>query len=84
MASSNVGFVKYLHIKQCRTAFLHFQNIFKDGNILSQSGAEKVADGFITSRLDNCCSLLLSSCPKNSLIQTAAVRVLTERESMFL
>lgn len=65
LASSNVGFVKYWHIKRCRTAFLHLRNIFKVGNILSQSGAEKVAHGFITSRLDNCCSLLSSSCPKN-------------------
>lgn len=55
---------------------MHLRNILKVGNILSQSGAEKVAHGFITSRLDYC-SLLLSSCPKNSLIQNAAVRVVT-------
>uniref|UniRef100_UPI000D3040EA uncharacterized protein LOC112434934 n=1 Tax=Maylandia zebra TaxID=106582 RepID=UPI000D3040EA len=70
------------HIKQiCKTAFLHLRNISKVRNILSQSDAEELVHAFITSRLDDCNSLL-SGCPKNSLkslqlIQNAAARVLT-------
>lgn len=70
------------HIKQiCKTAFFHLCNISKVRNILSQSDAEKLVHAFITSRLDDCNSLLSGS-PKNSLkslqlIQNAAARVLT-------
>ena len=75
----------HLRIKQVsRTDFFHLHNIAKIRNILSQC-CGKLLHAFVTSRLENCNSLLLG-CPKNSLkslfseifqlIQNAAVRVL--------
>uniref|UniRef100_A0A3P9AX47 Amyloid protein-binding protein 2 n=2 Tax=Maylandia zebra TaxID=106582 RepID=A0A3P9AX47_9CICH len=66
------------HIKQiCQTAFFHLCNISKVRNILSQSDAEKLVHAFITSRLDDCNSLLSGS-PKNSLkTDTIVVRQMT-------
>ena len=69
------------HIKQVsRTASFHLLNIVKIRNILSQGDAEKLVHAFVTSRSDQCNSLLLG-CRTNSLkslqlIQNAAARVL--------
>lgn len=72
--------IKYIS----RTVLFHLQNIAKIRNILSQKDGQKLVNGFVTSRLDYCISLL-SCCPNKSLntiqlIQYAAARVLTRTQ----
>ncbi|XP_038152993.1 uncharacterized protein LOC119791138, partial [Cyprinodon tularosa] len=69
------------HIKEVsRISFFHLRNIAKMRNLLSRIDAEKLVHAFVTSRLDNCNSLLSGS-PQTvvkslQLIQNAAARVL--------
>ncbi|TWW62665.1 hypothetical protein D4764_04G0013120 [Takifugu flavidus] len=76
----NLSFNSHIKIVS-RSAFFHLRNITRIRKLPTRHDAEKLIHAFVTSRLDNCNSLL-SWCPNNSLrslqvIQNAAARVLT-------
>lgn len=84
-AATMVDHVKFV----CRTGFYHLHNIARIRNILTRDATEKLIHAFITSRLDNCNSLLVnvpSSIIKQlQRVQNAAARVVvrkTKRDSI--
>ena len=65
----------------CKTAFFHIRNLSKIRNCLTQKDTERLVHTFITSKLDNCNSLLagppLYSLRKPQRVHNAAARLVS-------
>ena len=78
----------HVHVKKvCQASFYHLNNISKIRRYLSQDATEiqKMIYAYITSKLDNCNSLLYGGLPtcminKSQTIQNAAARIVTFRK----
>ena len=64
-SAKNIGIIfdQYINLEQqvasiCKSAYFHMRNIAKIKNCLPRSDAETLVHAFITTKLDNCTSLL--------------------------
>lgn len=88
ISARNIGviFDQSMNLEQqvqnvCKTAFYHIRNIAKIRNCLSQNDTETLVHAFISSKLDNCNSLLtglpIYLIEKLQRVQNAAARLVT-------